>query len=194
MSSNNAKQSVYICRHGETEWSLSGQHTSVTDLPLTPRGKEQVSGLFDVVKDKTFAAVFCSPLLRARQTCEIAGLMEEAVIDDDLFEWRYGDYEGVLTDDIRKSVPNWSVFTHGCPNGETVEDVRIRADRMIDKIRAVEGDVAIFSSGHFSRVLAARWLGFPVEAGKHFILGTGTLSILSYERENPAVKLWNASC
>jgi broad specificity phosphatase PhoE len=188
----NQKQRVYICRHGETEWSRSGQHTSFTDLPLTQKGVEQVKGLAKRLEDKKFAKVFCSPLLRARKTCEIAGFMEEAVIDDDLFEWRYGDYEGIKTVDIRKTVPGWSVFTHGCPNGESIEDVQQRADRMIEKIREIDGDVAIFSSGHFSRVFTARWLGFPVLAGRHFILNTGTLSILSYERETPAVKMWNA--
>ncbi|MEM1283067.1 MAG: histidine phosphatase family protein [Chlamydiota bacterium] len=186
------KQRVYICRHGETEWSLSGQHTSVTDLPLTSKGVQQVKGLASRLERIEFAQVFCSPLLRAKQTCEIAGLLDLAVIDDDLFEWRYGDYEGLKTVDIRKSVPEWSVFTHGCPGGESTQEITERADRMVEKIRLVQGDVAIFSSGHFSRVLTARWLGLPVITGRHFILNTGTLSVLTYERENPAVKMWNA--
>lgn len=186
------KQRVYICRHGETEWSRSGQHTSFTDLPLTEKGEKQVIELGKRLEGLDFSEVFCSPLLRARQTCEIGGLMDQAVIDDDLFEWRYGDYEGVKTVDIRKRVPDWSVFTHGCPNGESVTDVQKRADNMVQKIRDVNGDVAIFSSGHFSRVLTARWLGLPVVAGRHFILNTGTLSILTYEREAPAIKMWNA--
>lgn len=186
------KQRVFICRHGETEWSRSGQHTSTTDLPLTDKGEKQVEALAKRLEGIEFTKVFCSPLLRARQTCEIAGLMGEAVIDDDLFEWRYGDYEGIKTVDIRKTVPNWSVFTHGCPNGESVEDVKIRADNMIEKIQGIDGDVAIFSSGHFSRVLTARWLNLPVVAGRHFILNTGTLSILTFEREAPAIKMWNA--
>lgn len=185
-------QKVYICRHGETEWSLSGKHTSITDLPLTQNGVKQVKALAKRLKGIEFSEIFCSPLQRAQQTCEIAGFMDQAVIEDDLFEWRYGDYEGVKTVDIRKKVPGWSVFTHGCPNGESVEEVQLRADRMLEKIREVKGDVAIFSSGHFSRVLTARWLGLPVVTGRHFILNTGTLSILSYEREVPAIKIWNA--
>ncbi len=186
------KQRVYICRHGETEWSRSGQHTSTTDLPLTAKGEKQVEALAKRLEGIEFTQVFCSPLLRARQTCEIAGLMDQAEIDDDLFEWRYGDYEGIKTVDIRKTAPDWSVFTHGCPNGESVDDVKNRADSMVKKIREVDGDVAIFSSGHFSRVLTARWLGLPVLAGRHFILNTGTLSVLTYEREAPAIKMWNA--
>lgn len=187
------KQNVYLCRHGETEWSLSGQHTSVTDLPLTTHGLEQAANLAKSLQGLKFAAVFCSPLIRALQTCEILGYGPQAIIDEDLFEWRYGQYEGLPTVEIRKEAPEWSVFTHGCPGGESIEEVGSRADRMIGKIRDIKGDVAIFSSGHFTRVLAARWLGFPVEAGKHFILGTATLSILGYERETPALRLWNYS-
>jgi len=187
-----SKQEVYLCRHGETEWSLSGQHTSVTDLPLTEKGRRQAEALKQALEGKTFAKVFVSPLLRAKKTCEIAGYMDEALVDEDLFEWRYGDYEGRRTDDIRKEVPDWSIFTHGAPNGESVEEITVRADRMIEKVRAVEGPVALFSSGHISRVLAVRWLGYPTLYGRNFTLSTATLSILGYERENPAVRLWNS--
>lgn len=191
MNGDNFLQNVYLCRHGETEWSLSGRHTSFTDLPLTLNGEKEIGELATRLKGKTFAAVFSSPLQRAKRSCEIAGYLSEAIIDDDLFEWRYGDYEGIKTEEIKRSLPDWSLFTHGCPNGESVEDVRIRADRMVEKVRAVPGDVALFSSGHFSRAFAARWLNFSLVAGRNFILNTGTLSILGYERAVPAIKLWN---
>lgn len=182
---------LYICRHGETEWSLSGQHTGITDLPLTENGVRQAQELAEKIRGHHFAKVFTSPLMRAKHTCEICGF-PHASIDEDLFEWRYGDYEGKKTSEIRDAVPGWNIFDNGAPNGETPQQISDRADRMIRKIRTIDGDVAIFSSGHFSRALAARWLGFPVTLGKHLILSTATLSILGYERENPAIKQWNA--
>lgn len=191
MGKNTISQNLYMFRHGETEWSLSGRHTGLTDLCLTENGKKQATELSDLFGKREFSHVFCSPLQRAKQTCEILGYTTQATIDEDLTEWHYGDYEGLKTAEIRKLIPDWSVFSHGCPNGESVEDIRIRADRMIAKIRQVDGDVAIVSSGHFLRALAARWLKMPVEAGQHFVLDTATLSILGYEREFPALFLWN---
>lgn len=191
MSEFQKRQSVYLFRHGETEWSKVGKHTSNTDLPLTPYGVEQAVSLAAEFKNMNFDKVFCSPLFRARKTCEIMGLLDAAEIDNDLKEWNYGDYEGIETSEIRKSVEGWSVFTHSCPNGESIAEVQVRADRMIQKIKMIDGDVALFSSAHLFRVLAARWVGLPAEAGKYFVLNTGTFSILDYERENPIIKVWN---
>jgi len=185
------RKKIYLCRHGETEWSRSGQHTSVTDLSLTENGQKQAEMLHNKIKGINIDHVFCSPLKRAQETCKICNLLNRAVIDDDLFEWRYGDYEGITTKEIHRTVPDWSIFTHGAPNGESIDQIRERADRMIAKINAIDGDVALFSSGHFSRVFTVRWLDLPVEAGKHFILSTASLSILTFEHEAPAIYLWN---
>lgn len=181
---------VYLCRHGETEWSKSGQHTSHTDLPLTEAGVEQAERLAARIAHHKFDRVYVSPLQRARHTCEIAGY--GGIVADDLFEWEYGDYEGITTAEIRKKEPKWEVFSCGGPNGESPEDVTARADRMIKTLYDAEGDVALFSSGHFLRALTARWLEQPVTLGRHLELGTGTLSILSYYREFPVLKLWNS--
>lgn len=185
-------EAIYICRHGETEWSLSGQHTSVTDLPLTENGIRQSEALRDRLGKRPFDAVFVSPLKRALETCMIAGYSKEAVVDADLIEWNYGEYEGVTTAKIHQTDPSWSIFTHGAPGGESVEEVKKRSDRMLAKLKAIKGEVAIFSSGHISRALAARWLGLEISYGSSFILGTATLSILSYEHGVPAIKLWNS--
>lgn len=185
------KQNVYLCRHGETIWTLSGQHTSFTDLPLTENGRHQSSLLAKELNGHPFATVFVSPSQRALATCELAVHIKTPVVDPDLAEWNYGDYEGMTTPEIRALVPGWSIFTHGAPGGESIKQVGERADRVIAKIRKADGDVAIFSSGHFSRVLAARWLGLPVETGRHFQLFIASLSILAYERETPAIRLWN---
>ncbi len=185
------KQNVYLCRHGETIWTLSGQHTSFTDLPLTQNGRHHSSFLSIELEGHSFAAVFVSPSQRAQTTCELAKLMDKATIDADLAEWHYGEYEGMTTPEIRRDNPEWSIFTHGAPGGESPAQVTARADRMIAKIRAIEGDVALFSSGHFSRALAARWLGLPIEVARHFQLFIASLSILAYEREVSTIKLWN---
>lgn len=186
------KQIVYLIRHGETAWSLSGQHTSITDLPLTENGKKQSEALAHLLNDVTFTKIYCSPLLRARETCEILGYADDAEIEPDLFEWRYGDYEGLTTSEIQKMVKHWSIFTHPCLNGESVSQVAERADRMISKIRQSSGNIALIASGHISRVLAARWLGLNGEFGRFLTLDTASLSQLSYERETPTIKLWNA--
>jgi probable phosphoglycerate mutase len=185
-------QQVYLIRHGETEWSLSGQHTGTTDIPLTENGRNVARLLEPVLAKENFALVLTSPLERARQTCELADLGERAEIDRDLMEWNYGEYEGLTPKQIHTQAPGWMIFRDGCPGGESPEQVGARVDRVIVRVRAVEGHVALFAHGHIFRVFAARWLGFPATAGCHFLLDTATLSILSYYRNIPAVKRWNA--
>ncbi len=184
---------VYLARHGETAWSLSGQHTSFTDLPLTEHGKRNAARLGDRLKGLTFAKVFTSPLVRALATCEIAGYGQVAEVDPDLVEWNYGDYEGLTTAQIHATRPGWNLFRDGCPGGESPEEVGARAQRVIDRVRAVQGNVLLFSSGHFLRVLAAHWLGLDTSGGRYFMLSTASLSQLSYEHNysEPAVSLWN---
>jgi len=183
-------QTIYICRHGETQWSLSGQHTGLSDIPLTENGIAQAKALAKRVKGYPFEKVFTSPLQRAKNTADICGFTD-ATIDDDLCEWNYGDYEGLTTPEIRVHVPEWTIFSHGAPGGESLQDVQTRAHRMIEKIKAIKGDVAIFSSGHFSRVLGACWVGLNAKEGRLFTLSTASLCQLSYERETPVIKLWN---
>ncbi|MGD0291693.1 MAG: histidine phosphatase family protein [Candidatus Binataceae bacterium] len=184
---------LYIARHGETAWSLSGQHTRLTDLPLTERGQSNARRLGNQLRGRSFAHVFTSPLQRARRTCELAGFGAEAEVDRDLLEWNYGDYEGLRTAEIHAKRPGWELFRDGCPRGESAGDVGARAERMVDRVRAVQQDVLIFSSGHFLRVLAARWLGLEPEAGRYFLLSTASLSALSYEHDlsQPVIQLWN---
>lgn len=185
-------QQIFLVRHGETEWSLSGQHTGITDIPLTANGR-RVAKLFEPLAAKvSLELVLTSPLERARMTCELAGLGGRAEIDRDLIEWNYGEYEGLTTKQIHAKSPEWMLFRDGCPGGESPEQVCVRIDRLIARVRAVEGHVALFAHGHILRVLAARWLGFPVLAGCHFMLDPATLSVLSYYRGIPAVKRWNA--
>ena len=185
-------QEVYLIRHGETEWSLSGQHTGTTDIPLTENGRNVARQLKPVLAKESFARVMTSPLQRARETCELAGLGERAEIDRDLMEWNYGEYEGLTLKQILAKAPGWMIFSDGCPGGESPVQVGARADRVIAKVREVEGNVALFAHGHLFRVFAARWLGLSVEAGRYFLLDTATLNILSYYRDIPALKRWNA--
>jgi broad specificity phosphatase PhoE len=185
-------QQVYLIRHGETEWSLSTQHTGITDIPLTENGRKVAKLLEPVLAKETFALVLTSPLERARETCELAGLGERAEIDSDLMEWNYGQYEGLTPKQIHAQAPEWMLFNDGCPGGESPEQIGARVDRVIARVRAVEGHVALFAHGHIFRVFAARWLGLPATAGCHFLLDTATLNILSYYRNIPAVKRWNA--
>lgn len=187
-----AIQQVYLARHGETEWSLSGQHTGITDIPLTENGRNLAKRLAPVLATERFALVLTSPLERARKTCELAGLGAHAEIDRDLMEWNYGEYEGLTPKQIDAQAPGWMIFTDGCPGGETPEQAGARADRLVARVRSVEGDVALFAHGHIFRVFAARWLGLPAMAGCHFLLDTATLSILSYYRNLPAIRRWNA--
>ncbi|MCE9564738.1 MAG: histidine phosphatase family protein [Planctomycetes bacterium] len=185
---------IYLARHGETAWSLSGQHTGLTDLPLTDRGVENARSLGARLKGLNVAKVFTSPLQRASRTAEIAGFGAVAEVDRDLVEWDYGKYEGLRTAEIRVERPGWELFHDGCPGGETLEQISARADRMVAKIRAVKKDVLIFSSGHILRVLAARWLDIdPAVVGRYLILGTASLSELGYDRDwsKPVIRLWN---
>jgi len=185
-------QQIYLIRHGETEWSLSGQHTGTTDIPLTDNGRNVARQLKPVLAKESFARVMTSPLQRARETCELGGFGERAEIDRDLMEWNYGEYEGLTPKQIHAKAPAWMIFSDGCPGGESPEQVGARADRLIARIRGVEGNVVLFAHGHIFRVFAARWLGLPASAGGHFLLDTATLNILSYYRDIPAVKRWNA--
>jgi broad specificity phosphatase PhoE len=185
-------QKIFLLRHGETEWSLNGRHTGVTDIPLTENGRLAARRLEPILAREIFALVLTSPLQRARDTCELAGLGKQANVEADLMEWNYGEYEGLTTQQIRQARPNWSVFRDGCPGGELPEQVGARADRLLVKIRAIEGNVALFGHGHFSRVLAARWINLPANYGEHFLLDTATLNVLGYYRESPALKMWNA--
>lgn len=185
---------ICLARHGETAWSLTGQHTGLTDLPLTERGERNARRLGERLAGRSFAQVFTSPLKRAMRTCELAGFAGVAVVDPDLVEWNYGEYEGRTTAEILKQRPDWELFRDGCPGGETPAQVGVRADRVIARIRAVEGDVLVFSSGHFIRVLTARWLGLDPEApGRHFLLSTASLSAIGYDRtlSRPVIRLWN---
>ena len=183
--------SVFVIRHGETAWSLSGQHTSTTDLPLTENGRRVAERLRPLLAKETFSGVFVSPLRRAQETCELAGLGGRAVIDQDLMEWRYGDYEGLTSEQIHATAPGWQIFNDGAPGGETPQQVATRVDRVVSRLRAVDGDVAVFAHGHVLRVLGARWVDLPPDAGQHFLLDTGTLCVLSYYRGVPAIKVWN---
>jgi probable phosphoglycerate mutase len=182
---------VFAIRHGETEWSLSGRHTGTTDIPLTEDGRRRARLLRPVLAAETFALVLVSPLRRARETSALSGLGERAMVDADLAEWNYGDYEGLTTDQIHDRAPGWLLFRDGCPGGETPAQVGARADRVIARARASAGNVAVFAHGHVLRVLAARWLGMPPGAGQHFLLDTGALSVLGDDRGIPAVKTWN---
>ena len=184
---------VYLCRHGETEWTRSGQHTSFTDLPLTPNGEVQAQKLKQRLEGIDFSKIYVSPLLRAKQTCKITGHLHDAEVDDDLFEWRYGEVEGLTTPEYRKTHPGWTIFNDGAPGGESIQEVSDRADRIIEKVRQHEGVVAFFSSGHFLRVLAARWCGLEAADGRSFTLTTGALCILGYERDVPVIQLWNSA-
>jgi len=184
---------LYLARHGETAWTLSGQHTGLTDLPLTERGDRNARNLGPRLAGLTFAKVFTSPLQRATRTCELAGFAAAAEVDRDLVEWDYGDYEGLRTAEIHDKRPEWQLFRDGCPGGESPDQISARADRVVSRVRAVKGDVLIFSSGHFLRVLAARWLGLQPVNGKLFMLKTASLSALGYENElsQPVISLWD---
>jgi broad specificity phosphatase PhoE len=180
-----ANVNVFAIRHGETAWSLSGQHTGTTDIPLTENGRRLAERMGSVLARNPFALILCSPRQRARETCQLAGLGDEAVIDSDLVEWSYGEYEGLTSKQIHEVAPGWLIFRDGCPGGETPEQVGARVDRVIARSRAVDGDVALFAHGHILRVLAARWIGLPPSCGQHFLLNTGTICVLGYYRKIP---------
>ena len=185
-------QKTYLIRHGETEWSRAGKHTGVTDVVLTEHGRETARLLQPVLAQEKFTLVLSSPLQRARETCELAGLGKVARIEPDLIEWNYGEYEGLTTRQIQSVRPGWSVFHDGCPGGETPEQVGERVDRVIAKIRASGGNVALFAHGHILRVLAARWIKLAPSVGEHLLLDTATICVLGYYYETPALKMWNA--
>lgn len=180
---------IWLVRHGETEWSRSGQHTSRTDLPLTAEGERQAAGLKRMLEGHRFAQVLASPMKRALDTCRLVGLTPQ--ISDDLKEWDYGDFEGLTTHEIQESVPGWTVWTAPSPHGESTEQVGARADRIIARTLAAEGDTALFGHGHLLRVLAARWIGLGPSDGRMLALATASLSVLGYERETRVIRLWN---
>ena len=190
---NETLPSVYLARHGETAWSLSGRHTGLTDLPLTERGEANARALGDRLRGLAFGLVLTSPLRRAKHTCQLAGFDDAAVEDRDLVEWNYGSYEGRSTAEILQERPGWQLFRDGCPGGESPEQVGARADRVVSRVRAVEGDSLLFASGHILRVLAARWLDLPPGAGRYFVIGTAGLCVLGYEhdRTRPVIRQWN---
>ncbi len=189
--------SLYLVRHGETAWSLSGQHTGRTDIPLTARGEQEARRLAALVGAVSFSRVFTSPRRRARRTCELVGLGGVAHVEPDLAEWDYGEYEGLRSEEIQQRRPGWNLFRDGCPQGESPRDVSDRADRLIAQYRSIAGEVAIFSHGHFGRVMAARWIDLPISQAQHLVLSTASVSILGYEHDRPdpdeaAIVLWNA--
>ena len=189
---NNHGHEVYLVRHGETEWSLSGQHTGATDIPLTENGKAVARELGEKLNGIEFTAVWSSPMSRAIDTARLAGYEHDVRIDDRLKEWAYGDYEGKTTPEIRETRPDWFLWRDGCPGGESPAQVGVRADGLVDEVRAVQGDVLLFAHGHILRVITARWLGYPPGDGMHFSLGTATLSILGWERGAASIWRWNA--
>jgi broad specificity phosphatase PhoE len=188
------RSEVVLVRHGETEWSASGRHTGRTDVPLTDDGRRQAEALRACLSEWTFGLVLTSPLQRAVETCRLAGLGHVAQVRDDLREWDYGDYEGKATAEIRSIRPSWSLWLDGVVNGEPIEHVGLRAERVIAEVRAEEGDVALFGHGHILRVLAARWLELPPDRGRSFVLETAALSVLGHQRETPAMLRWNVRC
>ena len=188
--------SLYLIRHGQTAWSLSGQHTGRTDIPLTTHGEDEARELVPWLQHTQFGRVLTSPRQRARRTCELAGLGQEAEIEPDLAEWDYGDYEGKLSTDIRKERPDWNAFRDGCPHGEMPAQISFRADRLIARLCTMDGNIALFSHGEFGMALAARWIGLPVIEGQHFQLDTASLNILGFNPSHPEVRviaLWNAT-
>ena len=185
---------IYLARHGETAWSLTGQHTGLTDLPLTERGERNARRLGERLEGLSFTKVLTSPLQRAVRTCELAGFGATAEVDRDMLEWNYGAYEGRRTAEILAERPGWQLFVDGCPGGESPDQIGARADRVVSRLRAVKGDVLLFSSGHFLRVLSARWLGLEPRGGRYFLLSTASLGTLGYEHNSlsePVIRLWN---
>jgi probable phosphoglycerate mutase len=183
---------LFAVRHGETTWSLSGQHTGTTDIALTDNGRRLAERIRPVLVKESFHLVLVSPLWRAQETCAIAGFGDQAIVEPDLMEWNYGDYEGLTPKQIHARNPGWILFRDGCPGGETPEQVGVRMDRVIVRVRSTDGNVALFAHGHVLRVLAARWIGMPPGGGQHFLLNTGTLCVLGFYRDIPAVEIWNA--
>ncbi|MBI2706367.1 MAG: histidine phosphatase family protein [Actinobacteria bacterium] len=186
-----SRHQVFVLRHGATEWSKNGRHTGMTDLPLLPEGEKQARATAELLGGRRFALVLSSPLRRARCTCELVGLADQAEITDDLKEWDYGDFEGLTTAQIRETYPDWTVWDGPVPNGEAIADVAARADRVIERARATRGDVALFGHGHMLRVLTARWCELAAIEGRRFPLDTATMNILGWEHEYSTVQVWN---
>jgi broad specificity phosphatase PhoE len=182
---------IVLVRHGETEWSRSGKHTGRTDVPLTELGREQARAVGEALRGRHFALVLTSPLGRALETCRLAGFGDRAEQRDDLMEWDYGAYEGRTTVDIREEHPGWTLWRDGVPEGESIDEVAARVDRVVTKLRSLDGDTLLFAHGHVLRVLTACWLELDAEAGRFFALDPGTISTLGYEREKPVIRLWN---
>jgi broad specificity phosphatase PhoE len=186
---------LYLVRHGETAWSLTGQHTGTTELPLTPRGEEEARALRPFLRPIPFARVFASPRQRAQQTCALTGIAGRIEIEPDLAEWNYGEYEGRRSDSIRAERPNWEIFADGCPGGESPAEISARADRLILKLRALEGDIALFTHGHIGRVITTRWMAAPLTLGRNLAMATASVSVMSYDDrhpDTPVLELWNA--
>ncbi len=186
------KQKVVLIRHGETKWALEGRHTSFTDLSLTKNGREEAGLLQKALNNWQFKQVFCSPLKRALETCELAGVADDVIVDPDLTEWNYGRFEGLTTDQIQKEIPGWDLFEQGCPEGDSPAKVSERVDRIVKRVQAIDGDVAVFSHGHLSRVFATRWVNQPIEDSDMFVLDTATLNVLGAYHNTPAIVTWNA--
>lgn len=182
---------IYLIRHGQTAWTLSNQHTGTTDIPLTKKGEEEAILIGKKLQNLSFTKILCSPLKRALMTCKNARLLEHAEIDPHLVEWNYGEYEGMTTPEIWEKSPHWNIFSNGAPKGESVAEVSSRADLILKKAHSLDGDIAIFSHGHFLRVLTARWLELNAKEGRHFALNPASLSILGFERTTPVIQLWN---
>jgi len=193
---NSAGSTLYLVRHGETEWSLSGKHTSRTDIPLTENGEHQARKLGEHLRKISFARVMCSPRLRAKRTCELMQLGMPVHVDAELSEWDYGDYEGLTSSEIESGRPDWNLWSDGCPDGESPAEVSARVDSVIRRVRAISGNVAVFSHGHFCCTLAARWMEQPIRCGQYFELSPATVSILGFAKHHastPVVRLWNSS-
>lgn len=187
---------LYLIRHGETEWSLSGQHTGRTDIPLTPHGEEEARRLAGPLGRITFDRAFSSPRLRARRTAELAGIRTPVEIEPDLAEWDYGDFEGRRSIDIRETWPGWAIYRDGCPGGESVADMTARADRLVEKLSKMSGNIALFAHGHIGRSLVVRWIGLELIEADHFVLGTATYSVLGFDPSHPEVRVistWNVT-
>jgi len=191
MPENNSDPEIWLIRHGETAWSLSGQHTGRTDLPLTPAGETHAGEIGRELAGRPFALVLTSPLQRARETCRLAGYGGVAQVEPDLSEWDYGAYEGRTSAQIQESVPGWNIWTSPVPQGETIQQVAARASRVIERAAKAGGDVALFAHGHVLRILTACWLGLPPDGGRLFALGTASVSVLGYERETRVISQWN---
>jgi len=185
---------IWLLRHGATEWSRNGRHTGSSDIPLLPEGEAEARALAPLLAGQHFAEVWVSPLQRARRTCELAGLGAQAQLNENLREWDYGSYEGITTAEIRQTVPGWSVWSHGCPGGEDAAAVTQRCEALIAQLLLLEGNIALFAHGHLLRSLAGTWIGQGAVGGKHLALGTGSHSLLGFERENRVILRWNAPC